>query len=758
MNKEKILGELLEAKTTSQVVSTVKQILSEYGDRIELIPIGNEDNNPGTIESGKDPGRGIVERVTNGIDAVLDLEQRRHRGIPVCRTPKEAAKAWLNVPPRGLYELSTAERRDIAKFVVLTIEKGDDKYHRTVQIQDTGIGISTDQMPSTILSLHKSNKLQKLYLMGVYGQGGSSTFAYCTYSLIASRPSSDSLQTQKVGFTVIFYEDLPPEDFKQGRYVYLTLDGKLFEADLPLDKFPNGTVVRHVGYDLSSYGGALGPASVYGLLQHALFDPVIPFFLDDRTHDYRRVIKGSGNALKGAVDEGDAKGPALSYNLPLYHVELADYGRIGIEYWILEQSESGTSPTRSYVDNRRPIILTNNGQSHAELSASLIRNQAELPYLANRVIIHLDCNNLSPKAKRNLFVSNREDVRKSEVYRMLEDELITALKADDKLKILNEEARNLTLKEKDEEAERIMKREVAKILRFYGFQTTEAMGGAAKKIPETESQTQPVRRTPSHKLTKDIEIHDPPTYVKILADIPIKFYPEQRRYVRIETDAPSTYYNAADIKKSKINIIHKEDMLHLSGITPLREGRMRVILDCSKNAVLGATGDIFVEISRPGLPALTAKATYLIVEKPEATPDEKGIAVPNIDCVPVEGPEDPNWGLLNWSQDVNQVASSSNLGNGGLIVYYSTVYPNFSNAYKKFERKDPTMAQSFEFRYRIWLAVHSLLIEEDKKQSENIDKFEETESEERRRIATIASMIANQEVRSGQSTLQIEIE
>jgi hypothetical protein len=758
MNEDEILTKLLEAKTTSEVDFLVRKIISEFGNRIELVPIGKRENNRGIIEINRDPGRGIVERITNGIDAILEYEHFRHNGIPGCRNPREAAGAWLNIPSHGLYELSAAQRRELANFVVVTIEEGDDKFYRTVQILDKGIGISVDQMPLSILSLGETNKLQKLYLSGAFGQGGSSTFASCTYSLIASRLNSDSPQTQKVGFTIVFYQDLPPELYKHGRYVYLTLDGSLFKADLPLEKFPKGTIVRHFGYDLSSYVGALGPGSVYGLLQHALFDPIIPLFLEDKVHSYRRVIKGSRNALNGAVDESDERGPNLSHNITIYYVKIGDFGYIGIEYWVLEQSEKERYPSRAYVDNKRPIILTINGQSHAELPASLIRNQLDLPYLVNRLIVHLDCNNLTPQAKRNLFVSSREDVRKSEAYKLIEEELIKALRSDDKLKILNEEAKNLTLKEKDEEAEKIMRSEVAKILRFYGFPTTEAVGGVLGETKRTESPTQPVGRAPIHKLTKIINLHDPPTYVKILADPPIKFYPEQRRYVRIETDAPSTYHNAEDIKKSRVNIILTGNALHLSGTTPLKEGRMRVILDCSKNAIPDMKGEVIIEISRPGLPTIFAKVPYLIIEKPEAPQDEKQISVPPIDWIAVEGPDDPNWSILNWSDDIKQVASCSILSYDKLAVYYSKVFPDFSNAYKKFERMNTTLAQSFETRYRIWLAVHSLLLEQDKKQTENIEKFEEMEFEERRRLAAIASMFASHEVRSGQSASQLEIE
>lgn len=58
----------------------------------------------------------------------------------------------------------------------------------------------------------------------------------------------------------------------------------------------------------------------------------------------------------------------------------------------------------------------------------------------------------------------------------------------------------------------------------------------------------------------------------------------------------------------------------------------------------------------------------------------------------------------------------------------------------------------------MWLAVHSLLLERSKKESENLENFELWEQEERVRLATLAAMIAEKEVRiSAQIPLQ-EIE
>ena len=108
--------------------------------------------------------------------------------------------------------------------------------------------------------------------------------------------------------------DLPPEQYKIGHYVYLTFDGAgSSRLEVPQARLPDaGPWSRHFGYDLSGYPSPLGPEQPLRPAEPTLFDPVMPVWLDNGVHDYRRVIKGSRNALNGAVDEGDeGRGPAL---------------------------------------------------------------------------------------------------------------------------------------------------------------------------------------------------------------------------------------------------------------------------------------------------------------------------------------------------------------------------------------------------------------------------------------------------------------
>jgi hypothetical protein len=746
MDHLQLLDRIIKSNTTDQIEKVMNDIIDEYGDRIHYVPIGNRENNSGTIELGTDPGKAIVERLTNAIDAVLELEYSKHRGSPPCDTPKAAAEAWLGVPGKGLYMLNPGQRRELSKSVVLKIEEGDDKSDDNVTIIDRGIGITCDLMSSTILSLSEGNKVQKHYLMGLYGQGGSTAFAFCKYSLICSRINFPDPKNKKVCFTIVFYEDLPPEKFKLGRYVYLTLDDKLFEAEMKRDT-DIATIVKHYGYDLAMYRSKLGPSSIYGLLQRALFDPVIPIFLDDQIRKYRRVIKGARNALNGAIDdEIEDRGPNIRHNLPLYNISLGEYGTIGLEYWVLEENlkEKKYEPTKAFVDNKRPIIFTLNGQTHAEFPVTLVRTDAQLPFLRNRIIIHVDCDNLSASAKRKLFSSSREDIKKSAISMRIVEEIIKCLKSDDELKMINEEARNFTLKNQEVDTEDIIRKEVAKLLRFQDYSTLLSSGSQLSKSGGIENvvMTPPSHPGGTHKFSKKIELHDPPTYIRILARSPVEFYPDQRRYIRLETDAPSFYHDSENIRDSKINIIINGKDLVLAGTTPLKEGRMRLIVDCKEDSVVGSHGELSVELSCFGSMTLIDRFSYTIVTRPLIKPSINRVSVPRLNFVPVEGQEDATWSVLQWPEDPNKIASSSDLEGDLLTIYYSKIFPPYYDRQNRFLLENPASVSTFNSQYKTLLALHSFLLEHEKSNSSDVEDLEKTEREERCRLATIASVNA----------------
>ena len=129
-------------------------------------------------------------------------------------------------------------------------------------------------------------------------------------------------------------------------------------------------------------------------------------------------------------DEVDEPGPTLRHSVPQYSITLGEFGTIGLEYWVLEEnlSEKKYDPIKAYVDNKKPILFTLNGQTHAEFPVSLIKTDAELPFLKNRLIVHVDCNRSEwQRAKRNLFSSNREDIRKNDLSIRILNEIVRLL-------------------------------------------------------------------------------------------------------------------------------------------------------------------------------------------------------------------------------------------------------------------------------------------------------------------------------------------
>lgn len=748
-------GKLLAALLASDKLDEVRALLDEYATSqtgwITWRPVGDRRNNSGTIQAAGDPARSLMERVTNGIDAVIERAHIEHHGKPECSTPRDAAQTWFGVPAPGLHKLTASQRRKLAQSTLwMTLSPGDGKAKRTVSVADKGTGLSPDQMPHTILSLNAENKIDKFYLSGAFGQGGSATFASSDYTLIASR-SIKSPET--IGFTIVKLE--PPQGIKLGSYVYLVREnGILTTTDAPDEMADFSTIIRHFGYDLDDYPSPLGPNSVYGRAQSTLFEPVLPFWLENKVHGWGRTIKGSRTALNGAKDEGDEESK-LTWNNPVFFADLGEWGRIGIEYWVLEPGEK-TAPNKAFVSGTRPIVLTINGQTHAEWAASILRKDAGLMHLASRMVVHLDCNELSFDAKRVLFVSNREESRRGLVQNMILQELLAALKSDEKLAELEEQARMAGTKERDETAEREIRKEVAKMLRVFGFASADD-AGAAKSAPKGDKATGGQKKAKAKP--EPIQINEPPSFVEIVGEGPLTFFPGQRRYVRIRTDAHSKYHDSTDPLKSRFSFLVGGNEVQFKGTTELRDGHMRAIFAASAEAAIGGRGSITVELRRLNDTTLSGTVEFEIVEAPPAKAGTAKLNLPNIDCQPVNDPSSQEWISLSWPEDISGVAADYWYEPQGdtLRIRYSTMFPRFVAARDTLHAKDAVSAVSFAKRYEIWLITNVLIHWQDTKDDEtpigdaalDPEQIDDFRRDEMRRTAKACVIYAQREVSAG---------
>jgi hypothetical protein len=749
VNNRELFVRLLKATNTKEAIDALAEFRRRRVTAIDERPVGYRPNNRGTIEVATDPGRSVIERITNAVDALLELEHYTHQGGIDYRSPREAAEAWLGVDPKGLGSMTLKRRQDLAHRIVVTVEPGGGKESRIVTVRDTGIGLDPAEIPRTILSLNESNKWQKHYLAGTFGQGGSSTFAFSELTLVASR----RYRSNKISFTAVWYKDLPSNEYKSGHYVYvvenqLPLVIPIEESDILV---PQGTVVRHFGYDLTNYSSPFGERSLYGAMNRLLFDPVSPVWYENKVDGWNRGIYGSRTRLNSGSEDAEGGNKIdLDHQMPLFSINLGDLGNIKLEYWVLPIPEKrNTVPVAAYVDQRKPIILSINGQNQSELSAVHIRKDAELPYLRTRLVCHIDCNDLSSTAKRSLFASTREQAKEGQILARIRDEIIEALKSDDELVRLNREAKEKSLSDSDEESKKRLQKEVARMLTLMGKAQIDTDKASQKGAGASRAGTGGGR-----KKVKPLETREPPTYIKILRDEdqPITFHETQRRWLRIETDATSDYHDPARPQHSKINLIVGAE-LRLVGTSALRGGRMRVAVECLAGVGVGKEGQIKIELHRKNLSTITDEARYRVIEKPK--PDEKKRIqkFPDFRLIEVKGPEDENWKYITErSIDIAKHSSAAELDEGTLLIYYSSHFPKFSEEFSKWSKLDTHKAASFQRRYEVWIAVHSLLLHEQEDSIEadvSEDVADEFFRQERCRFSAVAAMIANQEVKSG---------
>ena len=271
------------ARTREDIDVLLSAVRAEGGN-VRWRAVGDKENNIGIIRLASDPATALVERVTNGIDALLELGGLQHPGEDP-ESPRAAAARWYGVPAKGLGEMNESNRRALGERLQVVLEDSGEQRRPTVVVDDSGCGLSPRLIPKTILSLNEDNKIRKPWLIGLYGQGGSATLGFSRATVIVSRrhPDFNGTEPDRIGWTIVLEEETDPALVKTSRYVYLVDDsGEVFTCSPSvLPELNNGTRIVHVGYDLQSWSGPF-TTGIWQFLHAAMFDPVLPFLVAGR--------------------------------------------------------------------------------------------------------------------------------------------------------------------------------------------------------------------------------------------------------------------------------------------------------------------------------------------------------------------------------------------------------------------------------------------------------------------------------------------
>jgi hypothetical protein len=481
MNEKELCLGLMKADTEQEVIDILTR--AGFWDSADSWrPYGDNESNYSII--GNQAARSdaaLVEKVVNAVDARL-LNECLARGIdpegPSAPPSIQSAVAMFFEPELGsasrtagrLEEWPGSKRTEVARGITLAATGFGPKEGRPCfSLADNGEGQTPDQFASTFLSLpqKKSNKLRIPFVQGRFNMGGTGALRFCgTHNLqlimsrrnphvIGGRQNPADLQW---GFTIVRRQN--PEGMERNSvYTYLAPLGSdraagrgtvlRFGAE-SMPMLPEGrnaygrearwgTLIKLYEYHASGYSNT-HILRRDGLL--ARLDLLLPqIALPVRLHECRPQFKGhegsfettlSGLAVRLEDDKADNAELAFPTSSPI---------SAGGERMIVTTYAFKSGRADTYRRNEG-IIFTVNGQTHGNLGREFFsRKSVGLSYLADSLLVVVDCSEISGRAREDLFMASRDRLSKNDLYYEIEASLEDLLRHHDGLRALKERRR-----------------------------------------------------------------------------------------------------------------------------------------------------------------------------------------------------------------------------------------------------------------------------------------------------------------------------
>jgi hypothetical protein len=743
---------------TARTAAEIEAIIAEIPDA-RWRQLGDKPGNYALVNVGSDAADALMERITNAMDAVIEreVELRDERDI---EDPRQAAEKLLGVPGGHVWKMRDKPglkrddaRRALAEQVRITLREGTHKEHPTVVVEDEGIGQHPEDFPKTLTSLNESNKRDKFYLLGAYGWGGASVYAFGEYTLVVSRRNPalrGNGQRDEVGWTIVRYNDLSSDrNSKTGVYEYLVVDDQSdalgsvprFDAsELPeAHREWSGAIITMVDFRLDRYITEptwRGSRSLWVLAGALMFDPVMPFLIRDERPRAAANIK---SALDGLVINGaatrltEARGRRLDYaeakegvNVALrdteritlhgtFHADLSTGGGIDIRWWVIGEkgnAKKDWEPIAAYVPPDQAITVAHNGQRH-ESYTRLALEKLSLLSLSKFMVVQIDTDGLTWQEKRWLFVSTRQTLKGGSVQREMLDALAAALKDDD---LRNEEHRRkerALARRSKEQAERVRKKlaKAVAALREGIEQKFKIVMSANSELPLFTDQPladSPETEPPGPTVPVEPIVYiGEPTFIKVLNG-PISIPAGGRAVVRLSIDAADEFF--ADHPSRWLPVVSR-GAFAVVGYSDVRNGRMRATI-ASRSGEIGEKGRIIFMVvpeSPDGQPIMDEvdittvepPAKRLKRVKPAGTGPGKETGP---DVQPIGRDQ---WAALGFESDGSTVAKvePNDKDPEMLTIYVNVEYPLLDRALMARPRTDDDAIDNFKDDFAAHMAL-----------------------------------------------------
>ncbi|RKU33152.1 hypothetical protein C6496_22805 [Candidatus Poribacteria bacterium] len=306
------------------------------------------------------------------------------------------------------------------------------KRNTSLIIYDDGEGQHPEEFENTFLSLLHGNKNEIRFVQGKYNMGGSGAIVFCgkkRYQLIGSKRFDD---TGEFGFTLIREHPLTKTEErikKNTWYEYLKIDGKIpaFQADrqdlnLYNRPFTTGTIIKLYSYHLSGISDISRDLNLS--INEYLFEPVLPVYTIEKEERYPKSSLRRGlYGLKRRLEQEDNKYVEESFSEDF---DDSLFGKMKVTCYVFrtkidDRSVKETKETiqREFFKNNMSVLFSVNGQTHGHYTSEFITRSLKLNLLKEHLLIHVDCTNMKPNFRKELFMASRDRLKSGEETRAL---------------------------------------------------------------------------------------------------------------------------------------------------------------------------------------------------------------------------------------------------------------------------------------------------------------------------------------------------
>lgn len=734
---KELLLKLISAKSEYEV----KEIIESEPvllDPNTWIPYGGYEGNFNTINNqAKNPIAALAEKPINSIDALL-LKECKLKGFDpesknVPRTMREAVEIFYGIKNGDIAAIPNESRIALARNIMIIAE--GDKKNPNIIIADNGEGQHPSDFESTFLSLHKGNKNRIPFVQGKYNMGGSGVLPNCgelNYQLILSRKTPELLkdnQEDNWGFTLVRLHIATTLEYKNSWYEYFVDDNgdiMSFPGE-PLEILPNGDKLVYGTY-IKLYNYYLPEPSMITLnlwrsLNRVLHSPALPMLLYETRKfkfkgipEYRILM---GNRVRILKDERNCIEEGCPPIIPII-AELGKFGKRTIEVSVFKKE----IVKEEFSTSNDAIFFTINGQTHATIGRSFLKTKANLHYLADSLLVHIDCTDVETNIREKTFMPSRDRMRENEVSKEIEMILAEELSRHEGLKHMNQKRREeeITKNPKDirflEGIISMLIKKNRSILDYLGY------GGNIKD--ETD--------------IGDLAFHEfkgkwMPTYFRIRGSNIKKMQIDSYSRIIFETDAPNDYFSR-EIERGSL-IVYPDMMKSYH----LWNGRITVKLVPSKKAQVGDVRDVMAMLIRHGMEPLIVEFKVKYIESKDLKNKEGFSSFPSLARVkdymlpqPILVYKDKKEGCKSWSdirkedgsmwngQDIAKVVPS---GDGrGVDIFINMdadVFHDFLNRQHLSQKKQEFIKKSWQSA----IFLNSLVIYNDLEKMEKGDLLPE---------------------------------